>query len=363
MGAIICLIVPWICIKIKKRQKGGNEMKILSVLVVLLLLTNVIFAAKVLTLGDLNRPFYLKADDSRLYISDGPTVSIYSLKDFLLIKKIGRVGEGPQEFKVSFRNSRGVMISLTDEGDFLVNSINKVSFFTSDGEFLSETRTNGTGTRFRAVGHNKYVGEAFLTEKNITYNIRNLYDADFVRGKELYRRQSSYQAKGSLNPFYFISPGVEIYKNKIYINGIDNQIYVFDDNGKTLNTLTFQYERLKVTGKDKKRIDHWYRTFMQMKKHYPKIKGRIEFPEYFPAIRMFNVADEKIYILTYKKKDNMSECVILDVKGNFLEKKMVPFAEKDERVWCPYTIKNGTLYQLIEDEKKQEWELHVTELE
>lgn len=338
-------------------------MKKLSVFILLLLFTTVIFATKVVTLSDLSRPFFLKADDSRLYITDGPTVSIYSLTDFLPIKKFGREGEGPQEFQVTNRNARGVMISITGEGELLVNSVNKVSFFTVDGEFLSETRTNNTGLRFQAIGNNKYVGEGFTTEDNYGYSIRNLYDADFIRGKELYRRKSFMQAKGGLNPFYSISPIVEVYENKIFINGSDNEIYVFDNNGKKLNTITFEYEKSKVTRKDKKRIIHWYRNYLHMKKNYHLVKGRFEFPEYLPAIRLFSVADGKIYILTYKKKDNTSEFVILDVKGNFLEKKMVPFVEKDERVWCPYAIKNDTLYQLIEDVQKQEWVLHVTGLE
>ena len=41
---------------------------------------------------------------------------------------------------------------------------------------------------------------------------------------------------------------------------------------------------------------------------------------------------------------------------------MVPLAEKDDRLWYPYVIKNGKLYQLIENSNKEEWELHVTEI-
>lgn len=337
-------------------------MKKLSLFILLLVLTNVFTAAKVVTLTDLKRPFFLKADDAFLYITDGPTVSIYSLKDFWLVKKFGREGEGPEEFKLDNRNARGVMISLT-EGEILVNSVSKLSYFSKDGEFLSETRTNNTGIRFQAVGDNKYVGEGFLTEKNISYSIRNLYDADFIRGKELYRRKSFYQVKGGLNPFYFISPAVEVYQDKIFINGVDNQIYVFDNTGKKLYTITYEYEKLKVTGEDKKRIDNWYKTYLDMKKFYHLVKGRLEFPEYFPGIRMFHVADNKIYVLTYKKKGDKSEFVIFDIDGGFLKKAMLPFVEKDARVWCPYTIKNETLYQLIEDEKKEDWQLHVTEIE
>jgi hypothetical protein len=91
---------------------------------------------------------------------------------------------------------------------------------------------------------------------------------------------------------------------------------------------------------------------------------------------MFIVADEKIYVLTYKKEKEKSEFVILDLKGKLLKKVFLPFNQSDE--WFHYslakatsqasphatfTIKNGKLYQLIENEDKEIWELHITNIE
>ncbi|MCP4153652.1 MAG: hypothetical protein GY757_38340, partial [bacterium] len=104
-------------------------MKKYSILILFILSTLFLQAAKVVPLPDLKRPFFIKVDDSQVYISDGPTVSVYFLKDLSLIKKFGRQGEGPREFKTSRRNAGAVMISLTDEL-IVVNSVNKISLYT-----------------------------------------------------------------------------------------------------------------------------------------------------------------------------------------------------------------------------------------
>lgn len=336
-------------------------MRKLIVLTLVLMGAAVLFAEKAVTLDGLKRPFFIKTDESRFYITDGPTVSIYSLKDYSLINKFGKEGEGPQEFKLDNRNARGVMIALTED-KILVNSVGRLSFFTKDGKYLGEKQTGGSGIRFQPVGDGRYVGEGFGSENNINYSLRHLYDPDFKRGIELYKRESFFQPRGPLNSFYFFSPMVEVYREKIFINGVDNQVYVFDNTGKKLYTVTFEHEKLKITGEYKKRVHEWHKTYPEMRRFYDMIKDRLTFPEYFPGIRMFNVADGKVYILTHKKKDDKSELVVLDIKGNPLKRVFVPFAERDLRTFAPYTIKNDKLYQLIETDDNEAWELHITDI-
>ncbi len=341
-------------------------MKKLILFLLIVLLASMTFAAKVVKFPDLKRPFFIKADDSQLYITDGPTVSIFSLKDFSLVKKFGRAGEGPQEFKVTGRNAGNVMISLNEES-IIVNSVGKVSFYTLFGEYLSESNTQGIGGRFHPLGQegNLYVGDGFIEEGKTTYTLRNLYDEDFVLGKELYRRKTFFQqGKSDLNPFYSISPIVEVHDNKIFINGVDNEIYVFDIKGNKIKTITYNYDKLKVTDDYKERVITWYKTYPSIKRMFHMIKGRFKFPEHFPGIRLFNVADGKIYVLTFnrKEKEEKSLFVIFDVEGNYLEKVWLPFSERDIRFWSPYTIKNNTLYQLIDNENSESWELHITKI-
>jgi len=336
-------------------------MKKSIVLISVLIGATVLFGAKAAVLDGLKRPFFIKVDENRFYITDGPTVSIYSLKDHTLINRFGKEGEGPQEFKLDNRNARGVMIALTED-KIVVNSVGRVSFFTKDGKYLGEKQTGGSGTRFQPVGDGKYVGEGFGNENNINYSLRHLYDPDFKRGPELYKRESFFQPKGALNAFYFFSPIVEVYQSKIFINGVDNQVYVFDNTGKKLYTITFEHEKIKIADEYKERVHEWHKTYPEMRRFYDMIKDRLTFPAYFPGIRMFNVADGKVYILTYKKKGKNSEFVVLDIKGNPLKRGFVHFAERDLRTFAPYTIKNGKLYQLVETDDNEAWELHITDI-
>ncbi len=51
------------------------------------------FAGEKAVLPELLRPNGLTIDGEKMYISDGPTVFVYSLKDFKLQKKFGSEGE------------------------------------------------------------------------------------------------------------------------------------------------------------------------------------------------------------------------------------------------------------------------------
>ena len=60
------------------------------------LMTIHLFPEVIATFRDFKYPhrFYLEGD--RIYINEGTTISIYSFKNFQLIHKFGRKGEGPR---------------------------------------------------------------------------------------------------------------------------------------------------------------------------------------------------------------------------------------------------------------------------
>lgn len=336
-------------------------MKRLMIFTLVFFLTGFILAEKVATLSGLTRPFYIMADDNQLYITDGPTINIYSLKDYKLVKRFGKAGEGPQEFKLDPRRAAGSVNIFIHPDYILANSQAKVSYFTKKGEFIKELRTEGSqGLRFQPLG-NQFAGEGFDADKNFTYNIRNTYDSKFQRGKELYRRKTFMQEGVGLNPFYMVSPIMHVYQNKVFINDSEElKIYVFDQKGDKINTITHKYDYLVITDESRDKMLNWYKTSRSFKQFYHMWKDRLKFPKYFPAIRWYHIVDNKAYVLTYKKEAEKSEFYILDIKGKFLKNVMVPLAEKDDRLWYPYVIKNGKLYQLIENSDEEEWELHVT---
>lgn len=331
--------------------------------VILLLLTSFIFAEKVLDLPELNRPFFIRMDDERLYITDGPTISIYSLKDYSFVKRFGKSGDGPREFRVNPNRSAGSVVIALGPDYILANSLTRIAYFKKDGTFIKERKTSIPGGRLQPIGNN-FVGESFIQDNNKIYMVKNLHDSNFKFIKELHRRENFFQQEGDLNPFYSTPTRCQIYDNKIFINGTEEDvvIHVFDSSGNKIYNINHRCVKTKVTEEYEKGIRNWYRTYLGVRRSYNLVIDRLKFPKYFPAIRMFHVANQKVYVLTYLKKNEESEFLIFYIKGKFLKKIVVPLAEKDERLYYPYTIGNGKIYQLIENEDEEVWELHVAEI-
>jgi hypothetical protein len=59
------------------------------------------------------------------------------------------------------------------------------------------------------------------------------------------------------------------------------------------------------------------------------------------------------------KKDETDEFFIYNFNGQFLKRLFLPAAYLDGLRPCPTYIKDNKLYQLIENEEEEEWELHA----
>ena len=342
-------------------------MRKLTVSVVILVLfaafagTPLVFGKKVATFDKLVNPFFIEADENQLYITDGPTINIFSLKDFNLVKQFGKAGDGVKEFKVNPRRSGGSVLISVEPDYIMVNSIQKISYFTKDGKFIKEVPVTKPARRLLPLG-NRLIGEVTFPEDKTFYVTRVILDSNFKIESELYRRRSFFQREGDINPFHSINPITQLSNKRIFING-DNEIYVFDRRSKILPSITWQYDKIKITEEHKKNIRNWYRTYPGLKHLYDRIKDRLKFPAHFPAIRLYNVADKRIYVLSHKKEGGKSEFIIMDLAGKLIKKTLLPFYEKDDFLWFPYTIKNGNLYQLVKNKDKSLWELQVTPIE
>ena len=91
-------------------------------------------------------------------------------------------------------------------------------------------------------------------------------------------------------------------------------IEVFDSNRNKLYEINKKYRKLKVTDeykddclKSKKKSKDFVDDFE--KRYY-----RYVFKNYFPAFKKFMVKDGKIYVFTYKRIDNKSEVLVMELK-------------------------------------------------
>ncbi|UCH97381.1 MAG: hypothetical protein JSV88_11160, partial [Candidatus Aminicenantes bacterium] len=169
---------------------------------------------------------------------------------------------------------------------------------------------------------------------------------------------------GKFNPLtWFIDVLYRSYKNNIFVNGGEENIDVFDHKGEKLYTIKIEYEKVEITDQAKQGIIKYYKEEDPFwKRVWPRIKSWVQFPDYFPLVRLFDIENDRIYIQTFKEEKNKSEFLILDLKGKLLKKAFVPVV-KETFLWIyPYCIKNHKFYQMVENEETGEWELHMTEI-
>ena len=307
-------------------------------------------------------PDTILIDGSQLYITEGYSVFIYSLKDYTLLKKFGSRGEGPQEFKGKPQlNIQGPHI--------LVNSTAKVSFYTRGGTFIREINGIVSGRMFQPLA-NSYVGYNSIVDKDGTrYSAINIYDSVFAMKKRVFRYESIAQSQKGRGWLLFSKTYIKplVCDNKIIVaGGTDFVIEVFDNQGKKLFVISRKYLRVRFSEVHKEKVLNLYKTRPSTAPDYDWWRKNIHFPDFFPAIRTVYAADNKIYVRTYREKESKSEFFVFDSDGRFMKKVFLSIAPSSAKNAYPYlydsspfTIKNGNLYQLILDEETEEWALHV----
>jgi hypothetical protein len=259
----------------------------------------------------------------------------------------------PKEFKT-------VTAVRPQPDHLLINSLGKISYFKKNGNFIKEKRT-GAGIRSGNFSPLKdgFVGRGIKIENNVLYITINFFDSNLEKRTELYRMKSPVQQTGKVEllkqSFLF-----HTYDNKVFVVGKEGfTISVLDHTGRLLFSINQKYEKRKFTAHDEKIVREVMKA--KYKGRYDFIKDRIVFPAYFPEIQYFTIADDLIYAATWKKDKEKVEFFIFDLEGKLVKTLLIPFKFQTALHFYPFAIKNGKLYQLIEN-RKEEWELHANEL-
>jgi len=318
------------------------------------------FAEKIAVFPDLNRPRSIIIDHDRMFIPDCPEIYIYSIKDFKLIKKFGRAGAGPGEFRPTV-----IHFKINVQPDYIfVNSTHKVSYFTKEGKMIREMNAGGIGHGFSAFG-DRLVGIKEIREGNTDWTTLTLFDSHLKPLKELSRIRFAIDEKEV--KVLQSSRIVKASKDKIFIvMSPDFEIKIFDYNGKLLHIIKRenQEDRVKVNESHKKAVHEYLKLRWR---GYPGIKDRLVFPEYLPAIWGLKYhcreENEELYVLSRKTRENKNECFVFNIQGKLLKKIYLPLKEKNVNSLFPFDIKDGKLYQLIENEDTENYELFVTEIQ
>jgi len=330
-------------------------MKKTLVLFLFLSLVVVSYGKKTIVLKELVNPVNIAAANDNLFVSDGYSVFVYDLKSFKMKMKFGRKGKGPGEFSWKPR------ISVFKKFLFF-NDQAKLMWFSFNGKLIREIRKTAWGKLY-PIKKNFVLQKVKFDAKNRKVNVSiNLLDKNMKKIKNLYNYvDESVDIMLSSDSGREIKKMIPHYRNimvddeNIYMadSGKGFFIQVFDADGNKANTINLKVKDIPVSSEYKKRA---IEKLKESKKRWEMLKNRrFVFYKIFPKIKSFFVKDGRIYVLTYKEKNNENEFIIMDNTGKILKKIFLPAVD----IW---TFDYNKYYYLRYDEKTDEYGLTVKEI-
>ncbi len=334
-------------------------MKKIKVIILMIVMT-VLFlnSEQPAVLEELAKPQGITVDTAaqKMFINEGASVYIYSLKDFSLLGKFGREGEGPGEYKrTRFLNLK---VSLRP-GDLAVAGYGKISFFDKNGKLVGEKALNPESRGHVPMGKG-YVASRFVRESGGQMYTVNYYDENLKPVKEIFRQLGSFQMGKKNNPLLMRPVSYHADGERLYLDAADAVIHCFDKEGKSLAVFPNGYEKLKVTEEHRKAVLEMLKTDPRTRQFFEQLKQMIRFPEYFPLIRDFRVNNGKVYVFPFKKdKEGRVVCYVYDAAGKLLKRGHCTLREKNPVEFFPFEIRDGKVYQLVENDD-EEWGLKIS---
>ena len=318
---------------------------------------------KAVIIADLGRPVSLDVDANNLYIIENAAVYIYSLKNFTLIKKFGEKGQGPGEFN-TLPHVHITLDSSTDR--LIIGSIRKISYYSKRGNFIKEVKGKNLALRLVLLdptpGGEKFLGWSQRAYGGFNYNTIVIFDGELNKIQQVYREKDPFQGRGK---GYDMLPKTFSYlshQGSILLPGKDDaSVDVFDLEMKHRFTVRIKQDRYKVTEDFRKKMINYLKSSPETKNVFPVLQP-IRFPKYFPVINSFFADDGVIYVMTWKRENGRNEFYTYNMQGGFRQKKMIPVEYETDIQPYPAAVKNGNLYQLVENQARQEWELRITRI-
>ncbi len=312
------------------------------------------------------KPFRIRVGDERIFISEGPQISVYSKDDFKLLSRFGKAGEGPGEFKLLPEFGPEIDIS---SGKILATSMGKISLFSFEGKQFMEKNISALGRPelFRIFG-NKFAGNVFKVENKKIWNVINIYNEDLKTSITINRIPFHIKRGGKFNPITrgLYLPNFYISDKTIWVGGAlyKGNILAYDDTGKLILDLNPEIEKVKFTDKDRQGWIDSYMVNADYKREYERLKKRFIYPDNFPLWQNFIIVDGKLYIQTFARndKDGTNKFFLYDTEGNLLKTIWLPLTEYFDFTPDPYYISGHKLYQLSNNYENETIELRITDI-
>lgn len=309
------------------------------------------------SLSDLINPSFVIMDGKRVYIEDGTSVKLFDRSNFKYIRAIGREGQGPGEFLDSATPQ--ILPDL-----LLVSSSNKISFFTLAGEFVEDKKHTIFGSILKAI-NNKFVGYEWIFEEDFVAYY--LYDSNFKAIKELHRGKALIHPSGQRDLFEIFF--YDTYKDKIVVAQRDGfTIDIFDSNGNLIHSIRHEDKSVPFTNDDRAKVlRYWKEDRGYEQGQIKSLEKRTNFPDFYPSIHTCRIADGKIYIFTYEKRDNEKrdnnfKCLIYNIEGDYIKTSYIPLKMLAPNLAVPFAINGRNIYQLIYSMEDDDWKIQVNQI-
>ena len=319
------------------------------------------FSEKLTVLAELTDPSILEIDGQEIFILDEARVYVYSLQDYGLIRQFGKKGEGPGELKTL----QDIPITMQVFKEYvLLNSYNKIVFFSKSGKMLKEKRIPFLAFQIVPFGKNYAVTKFTRSPDGGSQLSVLLFNPKFEELKRLYETELQNDMRKKKIAFPFAITFSQCSGDRLLV--VDQkkefEILRFDLEGNRLVPIKKPYQKIPVSETFKKESWEWLKLQPSYKLVPERLTQMIYFPEYLPVIRNLLVKEQKIYLQTYKTKDSLSEFFILDLQGRVEKTLFLPGASKDRQIRpnpaVTYTFKGDEYYYLEEDMEEEEWNLH-----
>jgi hypothetical protein len=328
-------------------------------------MTQLVQAEKIFMLPELMRPNQMEVKGRVIYIMDGAHLYLYDRDNGKLVRRIGTEGQGPGEF--ALHPEQGLMFE-TCEDWISINSYNKLALFSKTGQFKYERIIPFWILQAIPVGESFFLSKYTTNKKGDRVVLISLYDQKISEKKltfESVRPNPLREKKIHLPPVHVF---VTLHKGNLFIcdraaSGV--QILKYSPKGELLQTIELAREQLEVNDRFQEGGIAWMRTLPHLRAAKEDLRKMVRFPKYFPAVRNIFFDDELIFVQTFKRKGDMSEFLVLDMKGDLKKELFLPYGNLDDIQVNPkaiFDISGKVYYYLVENDDDEEWEIHVMDL-
>lgn len=299
------------------------------------------------SIPDIFSPSMILVESGRFYITEKYCLSVYSLNPFKLLFKIGKKGEGPQEFKMP------PIVNVCNDKILLFTPY-KLALFEKNGGFIRENKIDNFGTFIK--------GLFLIKSQFVFHNIRiGGRCHEFVLTDDSLKKIKTISKICSKKPLPIGKvnliegrPNVRVKDNLIFISNpqMGFKIDIFMKDGTFVRKISKEYKKIPIGNIYKKMAIKKFLENNYSDSQIKIIKKKIKFvfDDYFPPIKKMFIIDKSIIILNYETIDDTIKAIILDLNGNVQKELFLPISK-----W--YCFATGQYY-FLKLNSDDEFEVH-----